>query len=581
MNPNQSGPAIFIPNQFLDSKYMSIIDGMIDAKLLKPSFRMFFNAMNTLCLVPEAKLDDGCFIRFFDVCDMVNGTADPDYKADRVIKVTSKVTRYSRLKTLLKLNTLAEYPNKQRVKEFNQSYDTKPAKVYVLQYPCIDSNQDNANINQTEKNQFTSNYRQARKIEEMHALNMDFGYFAKPLEQLGSMDILATYFNDCIRASNGITSKLIKKEKKVRNPETGKIGTLFIQTTTSTAEDAEIMLGDDMVLLNYFYSSINERLISNLTDPTAPFQNLFRFDKRSILVDLGLTDSGGNRDTLDASVSRVVNTLFSLESDSEGLWLMQKLGLVDGNGHPYSKAPVRLIEEVGQTDDAEAVELDDLIKSRTSLRYFDIALPSFLERQINRSIQIWHESIAANTHQNLPTLKMFSRDKTLLLGQEKGLIWLINDHLSAKLARPGFSIGPVSLEAFLTAFNSSIITKTDVMTVKKLMFTSLHSQSFMLYCDEWHVNKRRQPRFMKLIAMLNHKFLLEIENVTPGYTLTTRISNLRYQFRVIRLTEAEIEECKERSALIQKNIEYAEDEAFVPFANAIFARAQATASKYR
>ncbi|MEI8651084.1 hypothetical protein P4S73_29465 [Paraglaciecola sp. Hal342] len=341
------------------------------------------------------------------------------------------------------------------------------------------------------------------------------------------------------------------------------------------------MLGDDMVLLNYFYSSINERLISNLTDLTAPFQNLFRFDKRSILIDLGLTDSGGNRDTLDASVSRVVNTLFSLESDSEGLWLMQKLGLVDGNGHPYSKAPVRLIEEVGQTDDAEAVELDELIKSRTSLRYFDIALPSFLERQINRSIQMWHESIAANTHQNLPTLKMFSRDKTLLLGQEKGLIWLINDHLSAKLARPGFSIGPVSLEAFLTAFSSSIITKTDVMTVKKLMFTSLHSQSFMLYCDEWHVNKRRQPRFMKLIAMLNHKFLLEIENVTPGYTLTTRISNLRYQFRVIRLTEAEIEECKERSALIQKNIEYAEDEVFVPFANAIFARAQATASKYR
>ena len=81
--------------------------------------------------------------------------------------------------------------------------------------------------------------------------------------------------------------------------------------------------------------------------------------------------------------------------------------------------------------------------------------------------------------------------------------------------------------------------------------------------------------------MLDHKFLLEIENVTPGYTLTTRISNLRYQFRVIRLTEAETAECKERSSLIQKNIEYAEDGVFVPFANGIFARAQATASKYR
>tara|TARA_R110001592_G_scaffold53543_1_gene164169 strand:+ start:668 stop:2413 length:1746 start_codon:yes stop_codon:yes gene_type:complete len=581
MNPNQAGPAIFIPNQILDSQYMSIIDGMVDKKLLKPSFRIFLNAMNTLCLRPAEKFEDGCLIRFFDVCEIVNGRVDPDYKKERSIKVTSKVARYSRLNTLLKLNILAEYRNKKRVEEFNQSHATKPVSVYILQFPHINSTDDGANVPQSEKIQFTSNYRQARKIEELHALSMNFGYFAKPLEQLGSMDILATYFNDCIRASNSIKSKFIKKDKKVRNPETGKIGTLSIQTTTSTAEGADIMLGDDMVLLNYFYSSINERLISNFTDLTAPFQNLFRFDKRSILVDLGFTDSGGNRDTLDASVNRVVNTLFSLESDSEGLWLMQKLGLVDGIGNPYSKAPVRLIEEVGQTDDAEAAELDELIKSRTSLRYFDLALPSFLERQINRSIEMWRESITSNTHQNLPALKMFNRDKSLLLGEEKGLIWLINDHLSAKLARPGFSIGPVSLEVFLTAFNSSVITKTEIMSVTKIMFTTLHSQRFMLYCDGWHVNTRRQPRFKKLIAMLDHKFLLEIENVTPGYTLTTRISNLRYQFRVIRLTEAETAECKERSSLIQKNIEYAEDGVFVPFANAIFARAQATASKYR
>jgi hypothetical protein len=322
-------------------------------------------------------------------------------------------------------------------------------------------------------------------------------------------------------------------------------------------------------------------LLSNFDELQTPFQNLFRFDKRSLLLDLKLSDSGGNRETLDKSVDRIINTRFSLSSDSEALWLMQKLGLVDGNGKPYSKAPVRLIEEVGQTEDSTSEDLDALFKARGSLRYFDLALPSFLERQINDTIKNRREKMASTSNRKVPVLKMFTRDKKLLSGEEKGLIWLINEHLSSKLARPGFSVGPVPLEKFFSAFSASVKSPDDVMNVLKGVFHGLHSDRHLLYIDGWNVNRRNQPRLKTLHAIIDSKLLVSIDNVTRNYTPTTRIRNLRYTFRAIRLTEDEVKECEERNTLVKQNIQYAEDVVFKSFTDSVFARSGITANKYK
>jgi hypothetical protein len=547
-----------------------MINSLVKKKSLKPSTVEFVNAMNTACLRPTYANDHGFFISFNDCCEILRGWVDPDYKKPREFKLSSKSSRYYRLQKLIKSGLLTSYEKPADLEYSGFLYQLVMPRITISDAPTPSSDL-----------QLTSAYRKARKLEEQTALNMSFGYFAKPIEQLGSMDILATYFNDCIRANSAITTKFIKKEKVIRNPESKKLGHLMIETTTSSADDAEIMIGDDMVLLNYIYSSINEQLAQNFEQLSVPFQNLFRFDKRRLLLDAGYNDGGGNRKLLDKQLSRIVNTQFSLESDSEALWLMNKLGLVDGNGKPYSKAPIKLIEEAGELDfSSSKEEIDVIFKERGSRRYLDLKLPSFLERQINRTILSYKEKVESS-NSRLPILKMFNRDKKLLKGEEKGVIWLLNDYLSSKLARPGFAMGPIYLSQFLPLYNASLVSKKEILAITKHIFLALGHQRHLLYRDEWIVNSRSQPRLKKLYSMIDNKYLVAIDNVTQGYTPTTRISNIKYSIRIIRLTDAEVIQCQERNQLVNQDIAYSEDKIFIDTAEAIFDRAPITASKYK
>lgn len=573
----KSGPVIFIPKNMIDDKYLSIVDAMIKMKAIKPSFKLLIEALRTATVSPDYSTDEGFFVRFFDSYALLKGKINPDYVKPKAMQVASKVTMYRKLTALEEIGFIVKFTEQKKYENFFTLGKGKPPIIYTLAFPSIGSEQESESNTTL---QFSSDYRIARKQEKIDALSMDFGYFAQPLEQLASMDILAAYFNDCIRPSKALVTKNILHEKSIKNPESGKFGKISIETTTSTSELAEIMIGDDMVLLNYFYSSINERLTSTIENISIPFQNLFRFDKRSILIDLGVSDSGGNREVLDAQVSRIVNTQFTLESDSESLWLMKKLGLVDGNDIPYSKAPVRLLEEVGQYDDGNSASIDQIFKERGSRRYFDLKLPTFLERQINATIKQYNKKLEQGSS-NQPILKMFNRDKHLLNGDEKGIIWLINDYLSSKLARPGFMTTTMPLAQFFSAFNAAINTKEHYMAMSRVLFNALGKQSHLLYRDEWIVNKRLQPRFLRLISLVDNKFLIDIENSTIGYSTKTRLSNIQYTFKAIRLTESEINDCKDRLNLVKEYIDYSEDNVFLKLAEDIFARSGITASQYK
>ena len=569
-----SGPVIFIRNNLLDAKYFNLVDALITAKQLKPSFRLFIESFNTSILTAEYATNDGVCIRYFDACDMLVGKTDPDYQTNRELKL-SKVTRYNRLKTLIELGFL-EPTSKPDVVELYSSTKGKPVTLYQLVMPSSIANASQSQSGDT-LYQHSSEYRAQRRQEHSHATNMTFGYMAKRLDKLGSMDILASIFNDCIRATNSIDAKVIEKEKVVPHPETKVQGKISITTSTSTANDAAIMVPDDMVLLNYFYSSINEHLISNIENLTFPFQNLFRFDARSVVLDFMLDDSGGNREWLDGAVKRIVTTKLNLRGDSKALWLFEKLGIVDEEGNPYQNTDINLLVKAGEKD-IDRKLVDSAFKERSAARYFDLKLPWFIENQINDVLKARTENRLPNSYH--PFIKMFTRSKDLLKGEEKGLIWLIIDFFAAKLPKPGFTYGPTPIASFLTTFNASITTKESALTVMKHLFLAMHNPRRLLYCSGWFTNSRNQPRFEDLFTLVDKKFLVRFVNVTKGYTKSTRLSRLEYTIHVVRLTDDEIKQCLERSELIQQDIQYAEDKVFIDLGEAIFARAKATARQY-
>ena len=573
-----AGPVIFIKNEIISEKYYAVLDSMVSKNLIKPSYKLIVDGLSTATLYAEHVVDKGFFVRFFDACDSIEGKTDPDYKKAKPIKL-GKITRYNRLKDFQKVGLLQPFSDTRLVKQLYTGRANNKISVYSLVMPTM-MNLGSVEKDVSEQIQRTSEYKAARKAESLEATQMDFGFANKPLEKLGSLEILATYFSEFVRPDQSFNAPVIQGKKKVRNPETGELGNLDVETASST--DSEIMVADDMVLLNYFYSSIQERLNAIKTTISAPFENLFRFDKREILLDFEQSDSGGTRDVLDRQVKRITNTKFNLEADSAALWLVSKLGLVDSQGKPYAKAAVRLLIERGEQIDATSESHNEILKSRKSRRYVDVSLPPFIENLINDSIKEWNRRGLedANT-ENVPFLRMYDRDKTLLQNQDKGIVWILNDYLSSMLARPGFKHGPVDLVDFAKRFSHSILDKNAEKRIVQLILRAFTSSQSLLYCKGYIKNSRRIIRLKQVYALLDNKFILRIENTTPGYTETTKVNRVTYSLTAVRLDREQAHECADRNDLILKDWNYCEDDSFISFAKGVFEKADITAAKYK
>jgi hypothetical protein len=176
---------------------------------------------------------------------------------------------------------------------------------------------------------------------------------------------------------------------------------------------------------------------------------------------------------------------------------------------------------------------------------------------------------------------MFGRDKNFLKGQERGFVWLLNDYLSTMLARPGFKHGPISLNLFCSRWLKSVENPEDEKKLIHKMIKTLSNQERLLYLDDLVVNSRKEPRLRDMFSLLADKYLVRIKNVTGGYSNKTRLSNINYEFTAIRLDEIQKTDCNDRSELVNKHIQYAEDKIFLSYGEGVIAKSDVASSAYK
>jgi hypothetical protein len=576
------GPVLYIRNGIINETYFDIIDKLISNNIIKPSVRLFVEGMHASLLHPEHVTEQGIYVRFFSVCEYLEGRQNPDGKYSKPIQMSTN-TRYSRVKNLQTIGVLDHYISK--LPEFYEKISRKRLSIYALQIPPTLGLLKKAEVIEEIKRSVvvrTSEYRSARRQESVDAANMEYGFSSRPLEQLGSLQLLASYLNECIRPDITFDKQLISGVKHIKQRGSQLPGTLRIETACTS--DSSIMIADDMVLVNYFYSAIKERIFDNIETIKPPFQNLFRFDKRDVLLDLSKSDSGGERAALDIQVARVTGTKFTLMASDEVLWLMEELGFVDADGKAYPKVPVYLLHSVGEQKSEN--DTTSLLDKRDSPRYIDLSLPPFIATQINQRLtkyiqrNLLEEGSGDKKH-TINILPMFVRDKNFLRGQDKGFVWLLNDYLSTMLARPGFKHGPISLNLFCSRWLKSVENVEDEKKLIHKMIKTLSNQERLLYIDDLIVNSRKEPRLRDMFSLLADKYIVRIKNVTGGYSNKTRLSSINYEFTAVRLDKHQIIDCGERSESVKRNVEYGQDEIFLNYGEGVIAKSDIVSRAFK
>ena len=340
-----------------------------------------------------------------------------------------------------------------------------------------------------------------------------------------------------------------------------------LTVTTTTQTDSEILLPDDLLISDYIFSKLVERITDYVESGQVhgPLNNSWRFDYISILKDFGKKDSGGYREWLDSIFERIFSTSFEITTEGVGLEFMELMGFVDDNGEPYDKVKINLLRPIGiKLEDQKS---DDL-PSRKTGRYIDVALPDNIMKSINDAIMSGQDKL----------LQMYNRDLRLIRHQDAGLAWAIINYLETKLPKPGFKIGPVDLKKFagnvMAAWSTDEIGNKGVMTLNKLLI----QKDRLLYIENHTVDSRKNSKYDLLYARFGNHFLAEIKSLNPEVSKT---SFRKYEIKIVRMTKDEILVADERAELIQSNINYAEDESYRKFASAIIAKADIEAQKYK
>lgn len=570
------GPIILISKDFLNDDYFNLISNLVEKKLLPGSYMVILEGIHAELLRPEYVDENGSYIRFFHACEYISDRVNPDSSTGSLMNM-KRTTIYRRLNEMSEKGIFI--PSIKARPDIYSTADNSKASIYKLQRPNIRLLKE---VEEPQKkNVKDASYRRALKVEAHLNEQLAFGFINEPLRKLGSLQLLAGYLNKLLRADETFMSNVVKSNFPIIHPESGEKGDISIEA--SYMVDSETMIPNDMVLVNYIYSAVQQRLLDDIENITVPIENRFRFDIVKILCDFGKEDSGGYREAIDRQLDRITGTKYRIEASRGALWLMERFGFLDENGVPYPRQDIRLLERAGdQQDESEGTVLEVLKDQRATHRFIDLRLPDFIHQQLNRALAELRLSILeSDTEKGLALLPMFSRDKELLLGAEKGVAWVSNDYLSSMLARPGFKHGPVPLESFSRRMMVSLNNDKEELKFQLRFLRMLLEPQRCLYCEDIHVNSRREPRLKSLFALLGKKFLIKVINTTPGYTPKTRLSRITYDVIAVRLGAEEIEECLSRLDLIAKDKDYVEDEIFVSWGDMIINTSDVRSSKYK
>ena len=539
----KAGPVVFLNKNILKMNFSDAIDRIAEKSSLNQLHVLILKTCHTYAeIIPELTTTEGVFIRFFDICDNIEGKLNPSLKNPKPIKM-SRNTRYNRINELIKIGFLNNIQFK--IPDF---YQKSKLSIYTLEFPDTlpqpNNEESKAGLVRT------SEYKKARRNEQIATEQMTFAFISKPLKKMASYTMLANYLNRCIRTTASVTKKTLQTEFQVPNPD-GVHG--VISVTTSSLDHAEIMLPDDMVLVDYIYSVIKERLQDNSENLIVPIENRFRFDISSICIDLGKSDSGGYRASIEKQIDRICATEFMISGKENAEWVMSFFGFVDKYDKPYSRVDLRLLRRLGVQNDELDEESQSILDKRASARYIDVAIPDFIINQI----------ILALAAKQADIMPMFYRDKRLITENEPGFGWLLNNYLMSMLVKPGKVHGAVELDKFSERWMKTIDNVDDLFKHNIIFLRFLLTPDHLLYVNGLTVNARKQPRLRLLYSKVG-KFLIKVVNIRPDLQ---RLTKIKYEFTAIRLSDAKIQLYEERTKLVVSDIRFAEDESFLQYAS--------------
>ena len=502
---------------------LQIIDSLVEKRTLRKSDKLIWSMFFTNSPYQEKTIIDGkagVSIDMNRVIDALKGDDNPDFKTERIINY-SRQSRAVKIKKYIEIGLLTKIDNS--IVNYEVGYPTNVTPVKTV--------------------------KRSKKYLKKSKINNSYSISTEAIEELGTIQVISNYIGRCVRLSEKIIADVIKTAFMVKSPsEDGLNGTLVVEATTLKNES--IVIADDLLLIDYIYSMIKEKLDERADYQKRIIKNKFTFDLVDVSRDFHKGDSGPGRTIIYNKLLRISSTEYTISVDNNALWLMERLGFVNEDGNPFKKTRLRWLTIVGeQSDRAE--------ETGESNRYVTISLPDFIVNNINNKV-----------NERTKILPMFKRDKVMLKGKNAGIIWTLNNFLMTMLPVPGYINGPVLLTKFLQRWQPYLDNDTMIKPALQAYLKAMLNNNSLLYVEgERQTNTKKVS--VQIMFSLGGSFLIKTQNITPH---AKQIRTIKYQITSIRLNVAEVAMCRKQVQQIQSGITFNENPIFQKKLNEIISK---------
>ena len=505
---------IFLRKDYSQEALLQIIESLVEEKLLRKSDLLIWSSVMINIVQQKAMTlngKQGVSIDIYRVIDSLKGSDNPDFKKHRVFNY-DRNSKKNKLEKYLQIGLLKSLSDAEAGYEIN--YPTKANSL---------------DISKKRSSTYLKKHQEDWQLISTEAI-----------EKMGTIQVISNYIGRCVRLTDKIKADVIKANFIVKSKSSDEQdGVLMIEATS--LKNSSIVIADDLLLVDYVYSMINEKL-EERENTSAPIENKFTFDLASVARDFGWNDSGNGRSIIYTKILRISSTEYAISSCKNASWLMSRLGFLNENGEVFTKARLRWFRIAGeQTDDVNG-------QNDGSSRYVTISLPDFIIANLNDK----------NKKKTFATLPMFKRDKIMLQGKSAGVLWTLNNYLMTMLAVPGYMHGPVSLDKFLTRWQPYLEEVDLLKSAKQVYLKAITNKNSLLYVTDLHTTKRCKVKLIQAYSLVG-SFLVKTKNITPFHK---QIGALKYDITAIRLNTAEISMCRKRIETLKKSPLFVTDDLF-------------------
>lgn len=557
------GSVVFFPNDFDERSFLRTIEALADRSIIKASDKLALEYVITAkTLRPDAKTEEGVFVRIFDGFKLAENQPNPDRTSGAPFKLSEK-TIYKRIKQYKDLGLF--------ISRDNAHYSSK-LDVLITATPRLTSIEEpkQRRVNTSESLAATAKLKQ----QKMSQKNTTF-LSNETLKEMRSLKGMGMLMGRCVRPSERI--KEARFSNVFRFPNQGssnEYGTILVDTTSLVGKDPDVILTmhySDNLTVEYVFSKINEQLTQGTLN--LPLENKFRFDLVQVLKDKGLRDSGEYRRMFYVSFCRIHSTEFQIQANEATQYILHQLGFVNAEGEAYRNVNFRWFRILGENeDDSIPVDIETIGTLDEVPRFIDIALDDTIFKGLTQAIQ-----------QANPTLFLDSFERNISLYHEPNadFQWNLNSYLKTFVKQNENQLIEYGLRKFLNTwypspslnpYETGLDRAEQNSRLEKLVKLELETIRYfaapnrMIYAKDLTFNKRKnEPRVRRLWTFAGESFLVMVDNLTPD---NFKFSILNYVIKIVWLSQRELATVKNRIAALTTirqttNIEDAKNEVLI------------------